>query len=124
MALLLLTWLFRFIIWQVLKSGSKQQRVDVLGRFARSYYDDGLKKLSAAEYIDVRVDGKLREFERRAPRLGSRVMAIKIGMLFCTSASTILGAQGLANWIPVAMLIYTIGFITWQLLKGGSTWLF
>jgi len=88
---------------QVLSTGNKQQRTDVLGRFSRSYFDDGLKKLSAIEYIDIRVEAKLREYERKAPRLGYFVMGIKVVMLLCTSASTILGALEIANWIPVAM---------------------
>ena len=89
---------------QVLSSGtSTQQRLDVLGRYARTIFDDGLKKLSAAEYIDFRVSSKLKEYEARAPRLGLANNAVKTLIIICTSTSTILGAYDFANWIPVAM---------------------
>ena len=94
-------------------TGNAQQRQDVLGRFARTFKDDGLKRLTANEYLDLRIASKLREFEQRAPRLGLATMAIKTIMLLCTSGSTILGAFRFNNWIPVAMGISAVfGSIT------------
>ena len=94
-------------------SGNTQQKQDVLGRFAREYKDDGLKRLSANEYLDIRVAVKMREFEKRAPRLALANMTIKTIMLLCTSGSTFLGAFKSHNWIPVSMGIVSVfGSIT------------
>ena len=38
---------------KILLSGNKQQQTDLLNRYQNVFFDDGLKKLSASEYLQV-----------------------------------------------------------------------
>ena len=60
---------------KVLSAGSTQQRADLLGKFSITIVDDGLKKLSANEYVELRISTKMREYMKKAPWLGMAATA-------------------------------------------------
>ena len=63
---------------KVLSAGSTQQRADLLGKFSITIVDDGLKKLSANEYVELRISTKMREYMKKAPWLGMAATTIKV----------------------------------------------
>ena len=68
---------------KVLAKGSTRQRMDVIGKFSHTLVDDGLKRLSANEYVEVRVGTKMQEYMRKAPKLGLASNTIKVAVHLC-----------------------------------------
>jgi len=70
---------------------------------AASARDDAFSKLSAEEYIDIRVSIILREKQRSVPFLSRAVFACDAVSILLTSAGTNFVAFGLAAWVPVLL---------------------
>jgi len=88
---------------KVLISNNKELIRQTLKRFKRHVDDDGLRSLSAGEYIDIRVTPFRKLYEGRSPDLRRNLTWFTVVIFCLTSVCTGLGAFENAQWIPVTM---------------------
>ena len=94
-----------------LNAPSKVRR-ETLARRSYEINDDGLRNLSAPDYIDIRIVPYERLFERRAPNLNHALTVCQMFVFAATTLSTALGAFNLSEWIPVMMAVLPLPPLT------------
>ena len=87
---------------------SKKVLQETLDKFSYQLEDDGLKVLSAQDYVDLRVAHFEGVWTKRAERLCLQHQVLQLLVFILTSLTTLLGALGQMQWIPVALALGTV----------------
>jgi len=97
----------------------KRIRNETLSKRAYQVADDGLRALSAPDYIDLRVVPYEKAFELRAPRNAYALTVCQLFVFASTTVSSAFGAFNLSEWIPVMMALGAAfnGFIAFRQLE-------